>query len=854
MEQERKLRIISLDESGEFERFLSDDIRFIGGLIIDKPLPENAKTDNIVANVRKEIRSELTRLTEEYNKFLEEKGFIFEDKEVIVKYPESLHMSDSNTYYSKNGVGIKKAKLEKKLRAEEILPFSMWMKERSMEFIKEMGYGIYAYIYPFGDNFVNVEGVESNLGAADYASHLYSRMSTVSMFNTVFYMFDDSFTDYSLQFAQRSLVFSGLTNDREREVNQGLSKEYAKHIVVEKGPNDREKKSTIYTITNVSSYRTSLTDEIYGSELTGGYKNKSYYLGVDSIDYSGKKDMAIHYLTDILCSHIRNTIDRLNSKNEIYNDTAELIQQELGAEVGDSTVDIRFYSKADADFRKIYRHIMLGDLAKAFDAEFDFSLVSRSVDESDDADYVRENILSKYYEQEFAPRLDAYIESLLADEKYYADVISRYDEYVSYAERFMGKDGNLGYNRGLHIAERLIEVFDKLRAIEESKPREDRVIFDRKIGEITFRLNDIRLRGLNHKGVVRGLLPVIDKCNENKLYISPMDYIHFKTRAAQLYFNSFEYVKVKDLFIDDVWPRIFAENAQKNIDIGSSETLIEQLEMVMAGLTGIENTTQVVSGKIFSTLGQAYAFMGDESISENWFESALEKWSGDVANQNITLSYLMNLYVDTANMGGYEKYAPQYFGFFDTKGLGCDSVAGQLKVLKEAYLNRQFIRYALSVFVKAFYKFYNDSNSDLYEELVSFIEDIENNKNAVKGEENRNKFDDTTNDPWQHIYKYMYLIARDYEDEEAAEIYAGRVLDCTKGDATISVMQLDFEMEHYLDLYEGEDIPFADYLEDSKVEGIKDFLSEFPCFDGILDKTVAEAKKMLEAKLTYMFR
>ena len=276
--------------------------------------------------------------------------------------------------------------------------------------------------------------------------------------------------------------------------------------------------------------------------------------------------------------------------------------------------------------------------------------------------------------------------------------------------------------------------------------------------------------------------------------------------------------------------------------------------MVMAGLTGIENTTQVVSGKIFSTLGQAYAFMGDESISENWFESALEKWSGDVANQNITLSYLMNLYVDTANMGGYEKYAPQYFGFFDTKGLGCDSVAGQLKVLKEAYLNRQFIRYALSVFVKAFYKFYNDSNSNLYEELVSFIEDIENNKNAVKGEENRNKFDDTTNDPWQHIYKYMYLIARDYEDEEAAEIYAGRVLDCTKGDATISVMQLDFEMEHYLDLYEGEDIPFADYLEDSKVEGIKEFLSEFPCFDGILDKTVAEAKKMLEAKLTYMFR
>ena len=77
MEQERKLRIISLDESGEFERFLSDDIRFIGGLIIDKPLPENAKTDNIVANVRKEIRSELTRLTDEYNRLLEEKGFLF---------------------------------------------------------------------------------------------------------------------------------------------------------------------------------------------------------------------------------------------------------------------------------------------------------------------------------------------------------------------------------------------------------------------------------------------------------------------------------------------------------------------------------------------------------------------------------------------------------------------------------------------------------------------------------------------------------------------------------------------------------------------------------------------------------
>ncbi|MBP3808164.1 MAG: hypothetical protein ILA13_07115 [Eubacterium sp.] len=852
MEQERKLRIISLDESGEFERFLSDDIRFIGGLIIDKPLPENAKTDNIVANVRKEIRSELTRLTDEYNRLLEEKGFLFEDKEVIVKYPESLHMSDSNTYYSKDGVGIKKAKLEKKLRAEEILPFSMWMKERSMEFIKEMGYGIYAYIYPFGDNFINVEGVESNLGAADYASHLYSRMSTVSMFNTVFYMFDDSFTDYSLQFAQRSLVFSGLTNDREREVNQGLSKEYAKHIVVEKGPNDREKKSTIYTITNVASYRTSLTDEIYSVNVSDSYKNKGYYMDIESIDYSGRKDMAIHYLTDILCSYIRNTIDRINGKTEIYNDVAETLRDDLQELIGEGIVDIRFYSKADAYYRNIYRYYMLGNLAKAFDAEFDFRLVSSSVDGSEDADYVRENILSKYYEVEFLPKLDDYQEVLLQDERYYSDVITRFDEFVSYAERFMGKDGNFGYSRGLYIAERLYEYFDKMKTIEMDKSRENRVVLDRKLGEITFRLNDIIMRGLNHRGVVRDLLPVIDTCKANRMYVSPVDYINFKTRAAQYYFNSFEFEKVKNLFIDDVKPGVISILENKTIDDAGSKSLIEQLEHVYAGLTGIESGSAGISGKIYSTLGQAYGFMGDYDISEKWFIASLEKWSGDLDNQNITLSYLMNLYADSKNREGYEKYAKEYFGYFDTKGHDCGSAITQLEVLRDAYENRQFIRYALAVYVKAFYNIYlTDASSSDFAKLKELIYDIETNKNAVAGQASRNRYDDTNNDPWQRIYKYLYLIAKSFGDEEVAAEYAERVFECVEGDATISVMQLDFEL---LLQSEVDGTLFNEYLETSRIDGVKGYLQEFPCFDGILDMTVSEAKRLLETKLNYMYR
>ena len=71
------------------------------------------------------------------------------------------------------------------------------------------------------------------------------------------------------------------------------------------------------------------------------------------------------------------------------------------------------------------------------------------------------------------------------------------------------------------------------------------------------------------------------------------------------------------------------------------------LETAIKGLTGdAGNQSLAMSGKILSSLGQAYAFKGETEEAEKWFKAALEKWGDDSGNANITLSYLLHLYVE----------------------------------------------------------------------------------------------------------------------------------------------------------------------------------------------------------------
>ena len=93
--------------------------------------------------------------------------------------------------------------------------------------------------------------------------------------------------------------------------------------------------------------------------------------------------------------------------------------------------------------------------------------------------------------------------------------------------------------------------------------------------------------------------------------------------------------------------------------------------------------------------------------------------------------------------------------------------------------------------------------------------------------------------------------------------FSDKILEAVRGDATISVIQLDFELEQYLEENESVDITMNNFMNQSKLRDlglgstagsdIEAILSEFSCFDEIGSMNPAEAKALIDEKLTYMY-
>jgi hypothetical protein len=535
-------------------------------------------------------------------------------------------------------------------------------------------------------------------------------------------------------------------------------------------------------------------------------------------------------MSDTICSYLQFIINsEVDKKKNIGRKEALEIYEKIRAQAGrELNIQIRYYDKADLLFRKMYSNAVTADLAKMYEQEYIMhknglkgELLKVSPDPESQRDR-RDYEISGYYDEILVPQLENYVSELLKTEKYRKLVEARFAEYLDYTESFMGRGDDLSYDKGLYIIEKLNKLSEVLT--------EDQI--KRKTGATLFKLNDIRLRALNHKGTVSGLIPVVEECEKYRQFVNPFDYIDFKIRTSQLYFNSFEYDKAKDMFLQ------VAEN--QNGDLNSA---LDNLESAVAVLTGGAGTSGIgISGKVFSSLGQAYAFAGDKETSEKRFKDALEKWGDDKGNRNITMSYLLHMYIDNGEKESYESLAPEYFGYFNTdETLDLTTREGQLEALSKCYENHGFIRYAFFVFVKAFYAFYRKSEPGITVKIAALIERMEKNK-------------DTGNNPWQNIYKYMYRMALENGSQKNADKYAAKVFEEVSGDAAVSVIQLNFELEKYLDAGGDENKILSEFLQNSCIKDIEKKLGEFPCFEGIADKSVADAKALLDSRLTYMYR
>ena len=816
------LRIITFDESGNFE-IPDRNIRLVGGLAIQCEIGvESESSESYVRKLNDELGEFLQSSVNGYNQMLRDKNVVYrkdgKEYQVSVSYPESLHTKRGETYFYMDSRcefhGIDDiGSMLKNVEGAPVSTFGSYINRRCLQYIKSKGMGLICYTYPFRDNENVVEEINSNITSSEVGANLYVRMASLLMSNSIFYYFDDTPDVYHLKLATRSLPKS-------------------LQSVSELG-NQATSDNRYYHITDQGIYKNVLSSEIYDRPQDGRFAEADYHFGVSSINYmTATPDMPIFYLSDTICSYLQFIYNSIvDSKKNIGTKEAEEVYTKIRFQAGpDMKIELRYYDKSDLLYREMYRAAEEASLAKLY--ELEYTMYKNSLkgevlktDGSGEAQRARRDYdLAGYYYRRMVPQLETYLKELLKRDDFRAKVLERFPEYLDYTEGFMGRGDEFAYDKGLYMIEKLYGLTEELPSI------------GRRVGQCLFRLNSIRLRALNHKGAVKELLPIIDECEKYRGFVNPFEYMDFKISAAQVYFNSFEYDKAKDVFLKDA------------SEDGSLLTTLDMLETAIKGLTGdAGNQSLAMSGKILSSLGQAYAFKGETEEAEKWFKAALEKWGDDSGNANITLSYLLHLYIEAGMKEEYEVLAGEYFGYFASVD---NTRRSQLAALRSAYEAGGFIRYAFFVYIKAFSRFYQEKDKELIQDIFDFTAEMEKNV-------------DTSGSPWQNIYKYLYRLAKYRDNKKLMQQFSDRILEAVRGDATISVIKLDFELEQYLEENESVDITMNDFMNQSKLRDlglgstagsdIAAILSEFSCFDGIGSMKPAEAKALIDEKLTYMY-
>lgn len=258
-------------------------------------------------------------------------------------------------------------------------------------------------------------------------------------------------------------------------------------------------------------------------------------------------------------------------------------------------------------------------------------------------------------------------------------------------------------NKGLFIALRIWEIINK-NNIKVSDT-------------VRYRLCDKIGAGYNHLGDIDKANYFFDKCISLSHSVNASTYIETINRLAVSETNEFNF----SLAIEGL------TNCAKKIEYW------ESLDCKMVESLMLNNERQDVlslKGKIYSSIAQNYAYLGDKINSLKYFNKALDSLTGK--SKSITISYLLHLAIDHGDIDLYEKSINEYI-------LG-ETIEEQL----EFVLNSKD-SYKVYIFIKALNKlYYNKLSDDFIKKLVNI--NYEKYEFKVVG------------NPWQLIYKHLALI------------------------------------------------------------------------------------------------
>lgn len=817
MDEDRKVRIISLDETGKFEHLWDEesntkDFRCVGGVLVDVPL----RKDNTITNslINESIENELNKVYTFLCKLIEDFNQTIQEYEVIM--PDSLHLGDvclletatgkliNKYYYNDNGNSVKDdSDKRNKIRGR----FIKFVQENTTRFLFDNNYIPYGFI--LSKDQIEIDDINtSNIVDYRVGANLYEEMVINAVENNLFYDIREDVRYASIRMATR--VF----NPDEEEV--GL------YDVTKRGGKIKG------FITNTNFIKTALMHKINDISFANNKIDVSF--DVEKIDYRNEsrlnetdwknkqKELAFHYLSDIVCGILRykyaygkHGVLMEGFDNKYYEH--ELV--EMSKDLNDEGYEIRFISESDRMFNRMYECVQKGALVDYYSIKYDFE--RRIRDKRPEI-----SLVSKFYYEKKLPGLEKHLNERLDSDNYKEVIINKLPELYSLNNGLMGNPENK-YEKGRYIALNMCNILETI---------EDKIKSDRYRDSYFFRFMDIVIRGFNHRGEISSLEPYLKQCNELGYSVGVEEYIDHRQRAIQFYFNSMQY----DYIIKEYYKNAIGSYVDGKWNFSDIENLKESMKLI----SGRHNQGILFIGKIKSSLAQALAFER-MSNAEIFFKEALEEMNGDKGNRDITLSYMLHHYLDMAQKSNrelykekYEKEGAEYFGVevdsFTVSGLEkiFDVVMGNLK--KNADL-----RFALFLFVKSIKVFYlEEYNND--KNFIGFID-----KMSESILDHVSEINDMIH-PWQLIFINMFEILNK-TGNKAKDRYFDKIVDSLRvinNGPTITAIITKFKLD-YMD----------NYVVSKDKDAIK--LKEIPGFEEIEKKSNEEVKKQLEKKLTYMY-
>lgn len=795
-------RIIAMDEMGNFEK-RDKGVRLLGGYVLEGEYQEE----------KDGIEEFLNELCDKYTRIAQQKF-----PKCKIKYPKSLHGSGALLFEPelKGGeelwIKMNRWNLDKNTRdsvSEEENKIWNDMQLDVLEYLKNRNCKLFMYLDPYtGGGFDENPQSTSNITNVQHAANRYERMALQAIYQQVFYSLQPDAKEYIFELATRSLPLN-----KENEI---YDKEEYDKLYFDNNGNAQ--------ITNTSTYKTAISTMLYEKSI---FNDAKYEFNVKPINYDmadTKPTTPFLYIADIICSYMKKMFVedlKVNLRvvdNQVSSD--DLIN--MVKDNSENNLEIFVYSKADVIYRKMVEAIKNHRIVDYYGYLYEMMELKDDVEEENvqgcmtlETDNVNIRTYKKFYLENWIEGLNKSItDKLEKDDNEKRIFRSMINDYVAYVEGYMGSR-EISYEKGFFIAEKL------LGHVEAQSQWKNQF-------KILFKLYDIKLRGYNHRGSIDNVRLCAEKCNLYKAYVSTEEYVLHILRVIEYYLNSFRFNEALEESSRLIKVGEKLEDTYKEVYSTSEEVA----KSILGDVNPVQSGQLTIVGKIYSNLGQVYAFLRDYENSRKMFEKALEKFSIGTDDYKITQSYYLHLFIDNNKMHEYNKESVFYFG--------SDNI-------KEQLLNAvEYNAYAIYVFIKAYRKFYVQDylNRDILEDIISIISSIDSSRR--------------TSHPWELIYKNLsecLLIAENantkkkIEYTELADKYAAKCQACNQNaDTTIDLIQINAKLEfmNMKGMIKEEGV--VENLDAKEIRNCEKFLN---CEAPIRYK---QLKQFLDDKITYMYR